>query len=206
MEDVSFCLKHYESIKDKTDFTQESISAINIIKELNAKKTDIKKETLVKLLNGDIEVSVLNIGGHLLTNFGDLSFLGREKTVKLVDFLKEEQYISDFGATEGYLYSTNKGSKVLKGEKYIYISEDKANKKENTQKDKNTLLADISKLQEELSNEFHVSKFMIWTQATTKELFEKQPKTIEDLNQLQTLKEKKIKMFGDRIIKLFNGS
>jgi hypothetical protein len=47
---------------------------------------------------------------------------------------------------------------------------------------------------------------MIWTQATTKELFEKQPKTIEDLNQLQTLKEKKIKMFGDRIIKLFNGS
>jgi len=202
----SSCLKHYESIKDKTDFTQESISAINIIKELNAKKTDIKKETLVKLLNGDIEVSVLNIGGHLLTHFGDLSFLGREKTVKLVDFLKEEQYISDFGATEGYLYSTNKGSKVLKGEKYIYISEDKANKKENTQKDKNTLLADISKLQEELSNEFHVSKFMIWTQATTKELFEKQPKTIEDLNQLQTLKEKKIKMFGDRIVKLFNGS
>lgn len=199
-------MKHYESIKDKTDFTQEAISAINIIKELNEKKTDIKKETLVKLLNGDIEVSVLNMSGHLLSNFGDLSFLGKGKTVRLVDYLKEEQYISDFGATEGYLYSTNKGSKVLKGEKYIYISEDKTSNSRNTQKNNKTLLSDITKLQEELSDEFHVSKFMIWTQATTKELFEKQPKTIEELNNLTTLKEKKIKMFGDRIIQLFNGS
>jgi ATP-dependent DNA helicase RecQ len=202
----SSCLKHYESIKNKTDFTKESISAINIIKSLNEKRINIKKETLVKLLNGDIEVSILNIGGHLLNNFGDLSFLGKDKTINLVNFLKDEQYISDFGATDEYLYSTNKGNKVLKGEKYIYIEADK-NKNINSTKNSNkTLLAEIAKLQDDLSNEYHVSKFMIWTQATTKELFEKQPSTQEELNNLTTLKEKKIKMFGDRIIQIFNRS
>lgn len=202
----SSCLKHYESIKNKTDFTQESISAINIIKILNEKKIDIKKETLVKLLNGDIEVSILNMKGHLLDNFGDLSFLGKDQTVKLVDFLKEEQYISDFGSSEEYLYSTNKGNKIIKGEKYIYIEEDKNKNISSSQVDNKVLLADITKLQNELSDEFHVSKFMIWTQATTKELFEKQPKTLEELNELKTLKEKKINMFGEKIINLFNRS
>lgn len=201
----SSCLIHYESLKDKTDFTKEAISAINIIKDLNSKKIDIRKETLIKLLNGDIEVSVLNMRGHLLDNFGDTSFLGNDKTVSLVSYLKDEQYISDFGSPDGYLYSTNKGGKVLNGEKFVYIKESK-NGNNKKKKDNKTILKDIEELQNSLSDELHVSKFMIWTQATTKELIEKKPTNIDDLKEMKTLKDKKIEMFGDRIIEIFKRS
>jgi ATP-dependent DNA helicase RecQ len=204
----SSCLEHLQSLENKENYTQEGIVVVNIVKQLQEKKINIKSDTLAKLLLGDFDLSVLSIGGHKLSGFGELSFLSKDIVITLISYMKEEQYISDYGDTNEYLYMTNKGNRLLNGERFIYIDSGVVkpsfgnNQAHLSDKD---YMEKISLLRKELSDEHHVSEFMVWTTATMKELIEKKPKDIEELGNIKTLTKKKIDMFGDKIINVFKG-
>lgn len=197
----STCINTYVTLENKNDYSEQATICIDTIKESPFK---MKKDTLHKILYGIADVSTLSLNAYKLDNFGALSYMGEDRVVDFINFLIEEQYLVYNGMIEEYIYISNKGNKVARGDGYIYIEKGKFKTKGDIDKTIVNISQRVADLQEELAKEEHVSKFMIWTPLTTKSLIEIKPKTLEELQNVKGLSQTKVEMFGERIIEIFN--
>ena len=196
----SSCIKNYVSLENKNNYSEQAKICIQTIQNSSYK---MKKDTLLKILYGIPDISTLSSKAFQLENFGALSYMGEDKVKDFIDFLIEEQYLVFEGDVDEYIYISNKGNKVVKGDREIYIEKGIFKTKGELDRKVVDISIRVKELQETLAKEEHVSTFMIWTPLTTKSLIEVKPKTLEELKHIKGLSQTKIDLFGERIIEIF---
>lgn len=215
------CIERRKLRDELDDVSDLARVAIDCIASQNSRITAV---TLAKILAGIRDMSVIGMGLDKSDFFARLSGLTQDQTHRLVDILMQDQYLVTNGNAKGFLFPSAKGLAVLNQSRKVYAPKGELTINDNPQSspvpdngasaaqkgqsavrrlDESDLARDIKALQEELADEMDVAPFMIWGPVTTKSLLDVKPVSLAELSSVRGMTDKKIKLFGERLVGLF---
>ncbi|AOR23855.1 DNA helicase RecQ [Clostridium taeniosporum] len=187
-ENCSNCLNEGELV-DKTIDAQKVLSCIYRM------KNKFGTGMLMDVLRGSKNKKVLQFKFNELSTYGIMKDYSNEELKNFINTLISHRYISVVNGTYPVLGLNQNSMKVLKSQEKVIFKEFKVEKKA---KEDNKLYSILKEIRREFSIENGVPPYVIFGDATLKEMSAKYPMNKEDMLNISGVGEIKYKKYGER--------
>lgn len=177
-----------------TDVTLEAQKVLSCIKRMNE---GFGKNLVVKVLSGSQDKKVKEMHFETLSTFGIMKESTQKEIASFIDFLLASNFLQQTSTQFPTIKVTPLGINVLKGNEKVY-------RKENLQvtalEDSDELFEVLRQLRTRLADEEQVPAYIIFSDATLKELSEKQPASRLDLLDIKGIGQNKLDKYGAELL------
>lgn len=148
-------------------------------------------------LKGSRNKKVLNAGLDKLSTYGIMEEFTQKEISSLINKLIADGYLTTTDDKFPVVKLQPRANEVLRGNESVYI---KITKTEKISKPDNDLLEILKDIRKEISQEVGTPPFMIFHDATLKELSEYMPQDMESFLRIKGVGEKKAEVYGEKFI------
>ena len=160
------------------------------------------------VLRGSKKKAILDYNFDSLSTYGIMREVSMDRLRNLIDILLEEGYLKQSNDKFVVLQTTNLSRSVLVGETQIEIQIAKevkqAPKNENMNSNNPELFERLRALRKSLADEKSVPAFVIFSDATLRDMCEKMPRDESEFLKVSGIGEHKAKLYGEDFIELLN--
>lgn len=173
------------------DITREAQMVFSCVKRM---KERFGKTMIAKVLSGSRDQKIQSFGFEQISTFGIMKSHTQKQVTELIDFFTAEQYLLPTNGSYPVLTLSNRAVQVLQGEKDVW-------KKEQVQATKitveNALFERLRALRKKLADAKHVPPFVIFSDATLKEMCTQLPSSNDQLLKIKGIGQRKLEAYGD---------
>ncbi len=188
----SNCLNRQE----KTDITEEAQMILSCVKRMGER---FGVGMTAKVLKGSNDKKLHNFGLHKLTTYGILSAYTEKELTERIHFLVAEKLLDTEEGRFPTLKLNKESVEVLKGRRtvWIYTAPIPVTEEADYHLD---LFDNLRRLRKKLADEKGVPPYVLFSDATLKELSRYFPDNKEDMLTIKGVGEKKFEQYGDAFL------
>lgn len=184
------CLDRRESI----DMTREAQMILSCVKRMNER---FGKSLIAQVVTGSNNQKIQQMKFNSLPTYGIMKNYNQKQASELIDFLTAEGYLKPTSGAFPVLMLTDSGINVLLGKATVL-------KKEAVQAKQlvvdNELFEALRDLRKQFSEKENVPPYIIFSDASLREMSSKLPKTVEDLLEIKGVGEQKLERYGQAFL------
>lgn len=163
------------------------------------------KQLLMKVLAGSKEQKVKMLGFQALSTYGLLKKWAQKDILQLIEYLISGGYLYSMNGEYPTLKVTELGIEVLKGKQKVFKKEaEKVQQLSDEEAD--TLFETLRELRTDLASEAGVPPYVVFSDATLKEMSRQRPKDRLSLLQIKGVGQSKLDKYGDAFLALILSS
>ncbi|WP_345241751.1 DNA helicase RecQ [Pontibacillus salipaludis] len=185
----SNCL-HTGEIKD---ITRESQIILSCVKRMHER---YGSGMVAKVVKGSKSQKVMETRFHKLSTYGLLSDLKEKDITQMIQFLVAEGYLAVEDGKFPLLRLTQESLAILKGEKTVQMIIESASKAHQEIDVNEDLFEKLRMLRKRLAEEHKIPPYVVFSDATLKELCQAKPQTKSEMLQVKGVGEKKYEQYG----------
>lgn len=156
---------------------------------------------VAKVLKGSKDKKIKQFGFEHLTTYGLMKGRTEKEITQFIHFLVADDFLSTGDQRLPILQLTSKGAKVLKGEKSVWMRQEKI--EQTTVVDySNKLFEKLRRFRKELADREHVPPYVIFSDATLKEMCRHMPNNKTDMLDIKGVGIKKYEQYGEDFLTL----
>ncbi|MBF8807911.1 MAG: DNA helicase RecQ [Enterococcus lacertideformus] len=186
------CLDERELV-DVTTETQMVLSCLKRMGEIYG------KQLLMKVLAGSKEQKVRSLGFENLTTYGLLKKWTQKDILQLIEYLISGGYLLSMNGEYPILKVTELGINVLKGKQKVFKKEAKK-VQQLSDETSDTLFEALRELRTDLAVEAGVPPYVVFSDATLKEMSQIRPKDRLSLLQIKGVGQSKLDKYGEAFL------
>jgi ATP-dependent DNA helicase RecQ len=196
-----FCLGEVEGVADSTVLAQKVLSCVARVEQR------FGVDYLVDVLSGARSDRVLRWGHERLSTHGLLRELPRKSLTNLIYQLIDAGLLERTPGDRPALKLNAESWEVMRGRRAVNLLQAKKRESTRTRIEENawpdideTIFENLRQLRREIAAERGVAAFVIFHDATLRELASRRPTTMEAIRHIRGMGEKKLLDFGARVI------
>ncbi|MDH6365277.1 ATP-dependent DNA helicase RecQ [Enterococcus sp. PF1-24] len=176
------------------DITLNAQKALSCVRRMQER---FGKSMVMKVLTASKDQKVKDFHFDQLSTYGLLKEMTQKEVTSLLDFLIAAGFLAQDTGEFPILKVTPLGIKVLKGEEKVFRKEKvHAQQREFS----NELFETLRELRSQLASQEHMPAYIIFSDATLKELAEKLPTSRLELLQIKGIGQNKLEKYGEAIL------
>ncbi|MEN2767223.1 DNA helicase RecQ [Ornithinibacillus xuwenensis] len=185
----SNCVDHLE----KTDITEEAQMIMSCVKRMGER---FGVSMTAKVLKGSKDKKIQEFNLHTLSTYGLMSAYTEKELTERIHFLVAEQLLATEEGKFPTLKLNQNSVEVLKGKRTVdmYTAPIPTGEDDDYYKD---LFESLRALRKEIADENNIPPYVLFSDATLKELSRYFPDTKEDMLQIKGIGEKKYDQYGE---------
>lgn len=178
---------------ERDDMTKEAQMIMSCVKRMNE---SFGITMTAKVLKGSKSQKVIDMNFHKLSTYGLLNHYTEKEIVNLINYLVADQYLTVSDAQFPVLKLTSQATDVLKNEKQVWMKRpEQAKPVELTFSEE--LFQTLRNLRKTIADEQNLPPYLIFSDATLKELASHIPETEADMLRIKGIGEKKYNQYGE---------
>ncbi|MFY0781598.1 DNA helicase RecQ [Peribacillus simplex] len=189
---------HCENCTDKRDSVDVTTQAQMVLSCMLRMGERFGKTMISQVLTGSRNKKIEEFGFQKLSTYGIINNQSAKDVGDFIDFLTAKQYIEMTGGQFPVLKVTNAGREVLLGQKKVLRKEIK---KVNSISVDHGLFEELRQLRKELASKENVPPFIIFSDASLKDMAVKLPRTEEEFLEVKGVGTQKFERFGAVFLK-----
>ncbi|WP_375089094.1 DNA helicase RecQ [Peribacillus sp. RS7] len=189
---------HCENCTDKRDSVDVTTQAQMVLSCMLRMGERFGKTMISQVLTGSRNKKIEEFGFQKLSTYGIINNQSAKDVGDFIDFLTAKQYIEMTGGQFPVLKVTNAGREVLLGQKKVLRKEIK---KVNSISVDHGLFEELRQLRKELASKENVPPFIIFSDASLKDMAVKLPRTEEEFLEVKGVGSQKFERFGAVFLK-----
>lgn len=189
---------HCENCTDKRDSVDVTTQAQMVLSCMLRMGERFGKTMISQVLTGSRNKKIEEFGFQKLSTYGIINNQSAKDVGDFIDFLTAKQYIEMTGGQFPVLKVTNAGREVLLGQKKVLRKEIK---KVNSISVDHGLFEELRQLRKELASKENVPPFIIFSDASLKDMAVKLPRTEEEFLEVKGVGTQKYERFGAVFLK-----
>lgn len=191
--------------EERTDITVEAQKILSCIKRTGER---FGSGIITDILKGANSEKLRRMGFDKLTTFGLMKEYSKETVKELIAYLVSEGLIDVKGDKYPVLALNRKAYSLLTGDGQLYIrrlivKENKGPQKASFNVDAE-LFEQLRRLRKEIADVQNVPPFVVFSDATLKDMCSKMPSNHEDMLGVSGIGKFKLEKYGDRFVELIN--
>lgn len=192
---------HCENCTDKRDSVDVTTQAQMVLSCMLRMGERFGKTMISQVLTGSRNKKIEEFGFQKLSTYGIINDQTAKDVGDFIDFLTAKQYIEMTGGQFPVLKVTNAGREVLLGQKKVLRKEIK---KVSSISADHGLFEELRQLRKELASTENVPPFIIFSDASLKDMAVKLPRTEEEFLEVKGVGMQKFERFGDAFLKVIS--
>ncbi|TKH05893.1 DNA helicase RecQ [Peribacillus simplex] len=184
---------HCENCTDKRDSVDVTTQAQMVLSCMLRMGERFGKTMISQVLTGSRNKKIEEFGFQKLSTYGIINDQSAKDVGDFIDFLTAKQYIEMTGGQFPVLKVTNAGREVLLGQKKVLRKEIK---KVSSISADHGLFEELRQLRKELASKENVPPFIIFSDASLKDMAVKLPRTEEEFLEVKGVGMQKFERFG----------
>jgi len=184
--------------QEKTDMTEEAQMILSCVKRMGER---FGVGMTAKVLRGSKDKKIYEFNLNKLSTYGLLSAYTERELTEWIHFLIAEQFLNTEEGKYPILKLNHKSVDVLKGKKQVWMYAPKVPTQANEDYHKD-LFEELRKLRKQEADEREVPPYVLFSDATLKELSRYFPETKEEMLQIKGIGEKKYEQFGESFLEV----
>ncbi|WP_350302885.1 DNA helicase RecQ [Peribacillus frigoritolerans] len=184
---------HCENCTDKRDSVEVTTQAQMVLSCMLRMGERFGKTMISQVLTGSRNKKIEEFGFQKLSTYGIINDQSAKDVGDFIDFLTAKQYIEMTGGQFPVLKVTNAGREVLLGQKKVLRKEIK---KVSSISADHGLFEELRQLRKELAIKENVPPFIIFSDASLKDMAVKLPRTEEEFLEVKGVGMQKFERFG----------
>ncbi len=209
----SNCNTQFEAM----DITAEAQCIVQCVQQLERKRRSFGKTMIADILRGSRSEKLLRMGLEALPAYGALSALTTSRLRMMLDELIERDYLMATSDEFPVIRLSERAADVLVGGEQVTMKLPKASSSGKEAKPgrgssgqfmdglDQGLFAALKALRSELAAEARVPAYLIFNDATLREMCQKQPLTEEQFLSVSGVGQAKLQRYGERFIEAIRG-
>lgn len=198
-ENCSNCVNEQES----TDITLEAQKILSCIKRMGGR---FGSGLVIDVLRGSNSSKIKAMSFDTLSTFGIMKEYSKETLKELISYLVAEDYAAIKGDKYPLLSIGSRSGAVLSGDEEVHIKRriQKEAVKEAAQQHKidDTIFEKLRTLRKEIAEVQHIPPFVVFSDATLKDMCSKLPRTEEAMLQVSGIGQFKLEKYGRKFLEL----
>ncbi|GGD01452.1 DNA helicase RecQ [Pontibacillus salipaludis] len=175
------------------DITRESQIILSCVKRMHER---YGSGMVAKVVKGSKSQKVMETRFHKLSTYGLLSDLKEKDITQMIQFLVAEGYLAVEDGKFPLLRLTQESLAILKGEKTVQMIIESASKAHQEIDVNEDLFENLRMLRKRLAEEHKIPPYVVFSDATLKELCQAKPQTKSEMLQVKGVGEKKYEQYG----------
>ncbi|WP_459734902.1 DNA helicase RecQ [Peribacillus sp. N1] len=192
---------HCENCTDKRDSVEVTIQAQMVLSCMLRMGERFGKTMISQVLTGSRNKKIEEFGFQKLSTYGIINDQSAKDVGDFIDFLTAKQYIEMTGGQFPVLKVTNAGREVLLGQKKVLRKEIK---KVSSISADHGLFEELRQLRKELASTENVPPFIIFSDASLKDMAVKLPRTEEEFLEVKGVGVQKFERFGAAFLQVIS--
>ncbi|MBD8137219.1 DNA helicase RecQ [Bacillus sp. CFBP 13597] len=192
---------HCENCTDKRDSVDVTTQAQMVLSCMLRMGERFGKTMISQVLTGSRNKKIEEFGFQKLSTYGIINDQTAKDVGDFIDFLTAKQYIEMTGGQFPVLKVTNAGREVLLGQKKVLRKEIK---KVSSISADHGLFEELRQLRKELASMENVPPFIIFSDASLKDMAVKLPRTEEEFLEVKGVGMQKFERFGDAFLQVIS--
>lgn len=192
---------HCENCTDKRDSVDVTTQAQMVLSCMLRMGERFGKTMISQVLTGSRNKKIEEFGFQKLSTYGIINDQTAKDVGDFIDFLTAKQYIEMTGGQFPVLKVTNAGREVLLGQKKVLRKEIK---KVSSISADHGLFEELRQLRKELAITENVPPFIIFSDASLKDMAVKLPSTEEEFLEVKGVGMQKFERFGDAFLQVIS--
>ncbi len=192
---------HCENCTDKRDSVDVTTQAQMVLSCMLRMGERFGKTMISQVLTGSRNKKIEEFGFQKLSTYGIINDQTAKDVGDFIDFLTAKQYIEMTGGQFPVLKVTNAGREVLLGQKKVLRKEIK---KVSSISADHGLFEELRQLRKELASTENVPPFIIFSDASLKNMAVKLPRTEEEFLEVKGVGMQKFERFGDAFLQVIS--
>ncbi|MED3836458.1 DNA helicase RecQ [Peribacillus frigoritolerans] len=192
---------HCENCTDKRDSVDVTTQAQMVLSCMLRMGERFGKTMISQVLTGSRNKKIEEFGFQKLSTYGIINDQTAKDVGDFIDFLTAKQYIEMTGGQFPVLKVTNAGREVLLGQKKVLRKEIK---KVSSISADHGLFEELRQLRKELASMENVPPFIIFSDASLKDMAVKLPRTEEEFLEVKGVGVQKFERFGDAFLQVIS--
>ncbi|MRH44038.1 DNA helicase RecQ [Aquibacillus halophilus] len=181
---------------EREEMTREAQMVLSCVKRMNQR---FGAGLTAKVLKGSKDKKVIEFGFNKLTTYGLMSHYTEKEITNFIHFLVAEAILSSGEERFPILKLTKEAEAVLKGQKQIWMFTGSVKRSVETDY-KEELFEELRQLRKQIADQEKVPPYVLFSDATLKEMSRYFPKTKEDMLQIKGVGLKKYDQYGEVFI------
>lgn len=183
--------------RHRTDVENVTIEAQKVLSCIGRAKENIGQSTVVNMLLGKADTKMQNKGLDKLSTFGILKERGSEWIEDFLHYLLLEGYLSQTAGSFPVLKLNSQSWEILKSKRKVLRTEEE---KVQFSIYRNSLFRRLLQLRLEIAEEEKVAPYTIFSDLTLLELSQVQPRSKNEMMQIQGVGNQKYQHYGERFL------
>lgn len=192
---------HCENCTDKRDSVDVTTQAQMVLSCMLRMGERFGKTMISQVLTGSRNKKIEEFGFQKLSTYGIIKDQTAKDVGDFIDFLTAKQYIEMTGGQFPVLKVTNAGREVLLGQKKVLRKEIK---KVSSISADHGLFEELRQLRKDLASTENVPPFIIFSDASLKDMAVKLPRTEEEFLEVKGVGMQKFERFGDAFLQVIS--
>ncbi|ALX49825.1 DNA helicase RecQ [Lentibacillus amyloliquefaciens] len=182
--------------QNRVDITEEAQMILSCVKRMDER---FGVSMTAKVLKGSKSSRIQQFGLHRLSTYGLLSAYTEKEITERIQFLVAEKWLATADGKFPTLKLNQNAADVLKGKEtvWMYTTPIPASEPEDYQKE---LFESLRELRKRMADEQAVPPYVLFSDATLKELSRYLPETKEDMLAIKGIGEKKYEQYGEAFL------
>ncbi|QKY70540.1 DNA helicase RecQ [Lentibacillus sp. CBA3610] len=182
--------------RDRVDMTEEAQMILSCVKRMGER---FGVSMTAKVLKGSKDSRLRQFRLHTISTYGILSAYTEKELTERIQFLVAEQLLATQEGKFPTLQLNQNSVDVLKGKQtvWMYTAPIPANETADYQEE---LFASLRNLRKQMADEQNVPPYILFSDATLKELSRYLPETKEDMLAIKGIGEKKYEQYGEAFL------
>lgn len=188
--------------RELVDVTTETQMVLSCLKRMGE---NYGKQLLMKVLAGSKDQKVKMWGFEKLSTYGLLKKWAQKDILQLIEYLIYGGYLFSMNGEYPTLKITELGIEVLKGKQKVFKKETKKVQQLSDEKT-DTLFEALRELRTDLASEAGVPPYVVFSDATLKEMSQKRPKDRLSLLQIKGVGQSKLDKYGESFLGIIHSN
>ncbi|MGN8981364.1 DNA helicase RecQ [Enterococcus villorum] len=188
--------------RELVDVTTETQMVLSCLKRMGE---NYGKQLLMKVLAGSKDQKVKMWGFEKLSTYGLLKKWAQKDILQLIEYLISGGYLFSMNGEYPTLKITELGIEVLKGKQKVFKKETKKVQQLSDEKT-DTLFEALRELRTDLASAAGVPPYVVFSDATLKEMIQKRPKDRLSLLQIKGVGQSKLDKYGESFLGIIHSN
>ena len=195
----SNCNTNFETV----DITIEAQKIVCCVARIEQWNKSFGKKMVADILRGEKSEKITRMGLNNLSTYGIMADVPANRILKIINYLVDNEYLLLSDSQYPVLKLTSKSNAIIKEKRSVEMKlpiEVKPDKKQSVQIDYGVdmgLFNALRKLRNKIATEKHLPAYIIFTDATLRDMCRKLPKNNQDFKQVSGVGKVKMDMYGE---------
>lgn len=200
----SNCLGNYETI----DITLDAQKIISCVYRIYQKNLNFGIKMIIDILAGSKNERLLKFGLDKLSTYGIMSGMKTDRIRRITSFLIENGWLIQTDEEFPTVRFSHSSASILRGEKKLEMKLPKETKIQNKHSEEEKFFADnilfekLRNLRTSIAQQEHVPAYIVFTDATLKDMCHKLPATIDEFMEVSGVGRQKAKKYSNKFCSL----